>query len=100
MYVTSPVLPDTVGRDAYPGHVNSGIEEAYGREPVNRLHGCPACSVTWFGSDDRCWVCGGRDDGPVAIVSPNGSETWSPARCADADDDEETAAVVRRMVIA
>jgi hypothetical protein len=80
--------------------MESGIEEAYGQEPGDRLHGCPACSVTWFGCDDRCWVCGGHDDGPVVVVPPNGSETWSAACCADAADDEETAAVLRRMVTA
>ena len=80
--------------------MESGIDEAYGQEPVDRLHGCPACSVTWYGHDDRCWVCGGRDDGPVVVVPPNGSETWSPARCADTADDEETAAVLRRMITA
>lgn len=77
--------------------MESGIEDAYGREPDDRLHGCPCCNVTWFGADDRCWVCGGPDDGPVVAVPPNGSETWSAARCAEGADDEETAAFVRRV---
>jgi hypothetical protein len=80
--------------------VASGIEEAYGREPEDRLRGCPCCSVSWFGTDERCWICGGRGDGPVATVPPNGSETWSAARCADAADAEETAALLRRAVTA
>jgi hypothetical protein len=78
--------------------VESGIEQAYGEEPDGRLHGCPACNVTWFGLDDRCWVCGGADDGPVVVVPPNGSETWSPIRCAERADDEETAAFLRRVL--
>lgn len=77
--------------------MESGIEEAYGQEPEERLHGCPACSVTWFGTDQRCWVCGGAAEGPVVGVPPNGSETWSAARCADATDEEETAALLRRV---
>ena len=76
--------------------MESGIEAAYGREPDGRLHGCPACSVTWFGAEDRCWVCGGSGDGPVVVVPPNGSETWSAEHCAEGADDEETAAFVRR----
>ena len=82
------------------GTVESGIDEAYGQEPDGRLHGCPVCSVTWFGADERCWVCGGSADGPVAVVPPNGAETWSPARCVDEADDEETAAIVRRVIAA
>jgi hypothetical protein len=78
--------------------VESSIEEAYGQEPDGRLHGCPSCSVTWFGTENRCWVCGGPDDGPVVVVPPNGSQTWSPARCADADADEESAAFLRRVI--
>jgi hypothetical protein len=78
--------------------VESGIEEAYGQEPDGRLHGCPSCNVTWFGLEDRCWVCGGTDEGPVVVVPPNGSETWSPARCAERADDEETAALIRRVI--
>jgi len=78
--------------------VKSGIEDAYGREPDGRLRGCPVCSVTWFGSDDRCWVCGGTADGPVTVLPPSGSQTWSSAGCTEAADDEETAAFVRRMV--
>jgi hypothetical protein len=77
--------------------VESGIDVAYGREPDERLHGCRVCSVTWFGLDERCWVCGGPADGPVVAVPPNGSETWSSARCADRADDEETAAILRRV---
>ncbi len=77
--------------------MESGIEEAYGQEPDGRLHGCPACSVTWFGGDDRCWVCGGTAGGPVDVVPPNGSQTWSAACCADAADEEETAAFLRRV---
>jgi len=80
--------------------VGTGIEEAYGRDPDGRLHGCPACSVTWFGPEDRCWVCGGTDDGPVVMVPANGSQSWSAAHCALAADDEETAALVRRVVTA
>jgi hypothetical protein len=38
--------------------VESGIEAAYGQEPDERLHGCPACDVSWFGVDAHCWVCG------------------------------------------
>jgi hypothetical protein len=72
-----------------------GIEEAYAREPEGRLRGCPSCHVSWFGTDDRCWMCGGRDDGPAATVPPNGSESWSAARCADTADTEETAALLR-----
>jgi hypothetical protein len=30
-------------------------------------------------------------------VPPNGSQTWSAAHCADAAEDEETAAVLRRV---
>ena len=82
------------------GTVESGIDEAYGQEPDGRLHGCPVCSVTWFGADEGCWVCGGPADGPVVVVPPNGSETWSPARCAEAADDEETAAILRRVIAA
>jgi len=78
--------------------VESGIDEAYGDEPDGRLHGCPACSVTWFGLDDRCWVCGRAVEGPVMAVPPNGSHTWSAARCTDTADDEETAAFLRRML--
>jgi hypothetical protein len=78
--------------------VESGIEEAYGAEPDGRLHGCPLCSVTWFGPDPRCWVCGDTADGPVTVVPPNGCQTWSPTSCTDAADDEETAAFLRRMV--
>jgi hypothetical protein len=80
--------------------VESGIEEAYGRESDDRLHGCPACCVTWFGTAGECWVCGGTADGPVEVMSPNGSETWSASRCLEAADDEETAAFVRRMISA
>jgi hypothetical protein len=79
--------------------VGWGIEEAYGSQPAGRLHGCPACSVTWFGAEDRCWVCGGTLDGPVLGVPPNGSETWSAARCTEAADDEETVAFLRRVNI-
>lgn len=82
------------------GVVEWGIEAAYGQEPEDRLRGCVPCSVTWFGTDDRCWVCGGRGDGSVAAVPTNGSETWCAARCADAAEADETAAVVRRIVIA
>jgi len=78
--------------------VDSRIEEAYGEEPDGRLHGCPACSVSWFGADDRCWVCGEAADGPVATVPPNGSQSWSPVRCTESADEEETAAFVRRML--
>ena len=78
--------------------MESGIEEAYGAEADGRLQSCPDCSVTWFGPDDRCWVCGATAEGPVMVVPPNGSQTWSPARCAETADDEETAAFVRRMV--
>ncbi len=80
--------------------VVSGIEEAYGEEPDGSLHGCPACSVTWFGVDARCWVCGQAVDGPVAAPPPNGSQSWSSARCTDTADDEETAAFLRRMLAA
>jgi hypothetical protein len=78
--------------------VESGIEEAYGQEPDGRLHGCPLCSVTWFGVDERCWVCGAPASGSMVVVPPNGSETWSPARCFEEADDEETAALVRRVI--
>jgi len=78
----------------------SGIEQAYGREPSGQLHGCPACNVTWFGPENRCWVCGATADGPVTAVPPNGSQTWSAARCVESDDDDETAAFVRRMAAA
>jgi hypothetical protein len=77
--------------------VESGIELAYGQEPDGQLFGCRSCNVTWFGFEDHCWVCGGGADGPVMAVPPNGSETWSPTRCADAADDEETAAILRRV---
>ena len=77
--------------------MESGIEIAYGQEPDAQLFGCRACSVTWFGLDERCWVCGGLADGPVVTVPPNGSETWSAARCGDRADDEETAAILRRV---
>jgi hypothetical protein len=80
--------------------VESRLEDAYGREPGGRLHGCPTCNVTWFGPDDCCWVCGVSADGPVAAVPPNGSQTWSAARCVETDDDDETAAFVRRMAAA
>jgi hypothetical protein len=82
------------------GSVESGIDEAYGQEPEGQLHGCPACSVTWFGADARCWVCGGPGYGPVVVVPPNGSETWSAARCTEGAEDEETAAFVRRVIAA
>lgn len=78
--------------------VQSGIDEAYGDEPDGCLRGCPACSVTWFGVDDRCWVCGRAVEGPVAAVPPNGSHSWSAARCIDTAEDEETAAFLRRML--
>ena len=78
--------------------MESRIEEAYGQEPEGRLQGCPACSVTWFGTDQRCWVCGGPAEGPVVAVPPNGSETWSAARCVDGADEEETAAFLRRVL--
>jgi hypothetical protein len=78
--------------------VESAIEAAYGQEPDGRLHGCPACSVTWFGVDQACWVCGGTGDGPVVVVPPNGSQTWSSARCTAGADDEETAAFLRRVI--
>ena len=77
--------------------MKSGIEDAYAREPDGRLRACPACNVTWFGADDRCWVCGGTADGPATVLPPCGSQTWSPARCIEAAEDEETAAFVRRM---
>jgi hypothetical protein len=77
--------------------VESGIEEAYGQEPDGRLQGCPACSVTWFGTDQPCWVCGGPAEGAVVTVPPNGSETWSASRCTVGADDEETAALLRRV---
>lgn len=80
--------------------VESRLEEAYGREPGGRLHGCPACNVTWFGPDEHCWVCGVAADGPVVAVPPNGSQTWSPARCVESDEDDETAAFARRMAAA
>jgi len=76
------------------------IEKAYGDEPDGRLHGCPTCSVTWFGVDARCWVCGQEVEGPVAAVPPAGSHSWSADRCADTVDDEETAAFLRRMLAA
>ena len=78
--------------------MESGIEEAYGQEPEGQLHGCPVCSVTWFGTDQCCWVCGRPADGPVAGVPPNGSESWCAARCVDAADAEETAAFLRRVL--
>jgi hypothetical protein len=80
--------------------VELGIEEAYGAEPDGRLRGCPACNVTWFGADDRCWVCGTAADGPALAVPPNGSQSWSAASCVEAADDEETAAFVRRVIAA
>jgi hypothetical protein len=82
------------------GVVEWGIEAAYGQELDCRLRGCPACNVTWFGAEGRCWVCGGTAEGPVVVVPPNGSQTWSAAHCADAAEDEETAAVLRRVGIA
>lgn len=78
--------------------MGSGIEEAYGQEPEGSLHGCQVCNVTWFGTDHRCWMCGSPSDGPVAGVPPNGSENWCAARCADAADQEETAAFLRRVL--
>jgi len=78
----------------------SGIEQAYGREPSGQLHGCPACNVTWFGPENRCWVCGVAADGSVSAGPPNGSQTWSPTHCVETDDDDETAAFVRRMAAA
>lgn len=77
--------------------MESVIHDAYAAEPDQRLRGCPGCSVTWFGADDRCWVCGGTAEGPVVVVPPNGSETWSAARCADGADQEETAVLLRRV---
>ena len=78
--------------------MESGIEIAYGQEPEGQLLGCSACSVTWFGTDGRCWVCGGPADGPVSGVPPNGSENWSAARCIGAVEAEETAAFLRRVL--
>ena len=78
--------------------MESGIEIAYGQEPEGQLLGCSACSVTWFGTDRRCWVCAGPADGPVTDVPPNGSEHWCAARCVDAADAEETAAFLRRAL--
>ena len=77
--------------------MESSIELAYGHEPDGQLHGCQTCNVTWFGHDDRCWVCDSPADGPVGVMPPNGSETWLSARCADLADDEETAAILRRV---
>lgn len=77
--------------------MESGIDFAYGQESDERLHGCPSCNVTWFGLEDCCWICGDTVDGPVVVVPPNGSETWSAARCVDGADDEETAAILRRV---
>jgi hypothetical protein len=89
----------TCPRTEYRGRcVESGIELAYGQEPDGELLGCCACSVTWFGTDRRCWVCGGPADGPAAVVPPNGSESWCAARCVDAADEEETAAFLRRVL--
>jgi hypothetical protein len=78
--------------------VESGIERAYGHDLDGQLYGCGSCSVTWFGFEDRCWVCGGPADGPAAVVPPNGSESWCAARCLDAADAEETAAFLRRVL--
>ena len=78
--------------------MESGIEKAYGQEPDGQLLGCFACSVTWFGTDRRCWVCGGPADAPGVGVPPNGSESWSAARCVDVADEEETAAFLRRVL--
>ncbi|HZQ79824.1 MAG TPA: hypothetical protein VFE55_21020 [Acidimicrobiia bacterium] len=80
--------------------MESQMDEAYGQEPGARLHACLGCNVTWYGPDDRCWVCGASAAGPVPAVPPNGSQTWSPARCVETDDDDETAAFVRRMAAA
>ena len=77
--------------------MESGIDLAYGQEPDGQLYGCRVCNVTWFGVEDRCWVCGDTAQGPVVAVPPNGSETWSAARCVDGADDEETAAMLRRV---
>jgi hypothetical protein len=78
--------------------VESGIEKAYGIEPDGQLLGCSACSVTWFGTDRQCWVCGEAAEGPAGGVPPNGSEQWSAARCIDVADEEETAAFQRRVI--
>jgi hypothetical protein len=77
--------------------MQSGIELAYGNEPEGQLLGCSACSVTWFGTDRRCWVCGGPADGPVAAGPLHGSEYWSAARCVDGADEEETAAFLLQV---
>ena len=62
---------DVPAEDDYRGLVGSGIEKAYGLESVDRLHGCPSCSVTWFGPENRCWVCDATTEGPVEVVPPN-----------------------------
>jgi hypothetical protein len=84
----------TQGRPRLP------IEEAYSSAPEGRLRGCDACHVTWFGTDERCWVCGGTGDGPVVVVSPTGSQSWSPRFCEATADDAETAALLRRVAFA
>ena len=82
----------------YEGRSGVPIEEAYCGAPDGRLRGCDSCHVTWFGTDERCWVCGGTGEGPVVVVSPTGSHSWSPRYCEAAADDTETAAFVRRAL--
>jgi hypothetical protein len=56
------------------------------------VYGCATCDVTWFGTDEQCWVCGGTGEGPVVIVAATGAQTWSSSGCEAGADDEETAA--------
>jgi hypothetical protein len=79
-------------------NMGTAIEDAYCGDPDGRLRGCDSCSVTWFGSDDRCWVCGGVESGSVDVVSPTGSHSWSWRLCEATADDVETAAFVRRAI--
>lgn len=90
---TSPSSPLYRGRC-----MESGIETAYGQEPDGQVLGCSPCSVTWFGTDRCCWVCGRPADGPAVIVPSNGSESWCAARCVDVADQEETAAFLRHVL--
>ena len=49
--------------------MGSALEAAYGDQPVSRRHGCDACSVTWFGPEGRCWVCGADTDADGSVVA-------------------------------
>jgi hypothetical protein len=73
------------------------IEDAYCGASDRQVHACAPCDVTWVGAEDRCWVCGGIDEGPVVVLPASGAHTWSWRSCEEDADGEETAAFLRRV---